>query len=120
MLNEIEKKYVFITDNLSSKRLGLTGKNPSVACLIVDFSNDKNGRVISYGLTSFSGKPHAEINALSLKNNVKNAPKYYCFISLEPCYKEDKKNCSFALSKLNFKKIIISSLDPNPNIFKKG
>ena len=43
--------------------LGSTGKNPSVGCVI-----EKNGAVISSGLTSFNGRPHAEYNALKRKN----------------------------------------------------
>ena len=46
--------------NLAESHIGKTGTNPSVGCIVV-----KNKSVISSGVTSFSGRPHAEFNALS-------------------------------------------------------
>ena len=54
-----------------------TKDNPSVGCVVV-----KNNSVISTGLTSVNGRPHAEFNALNKKMNFKNAEVY---TSLEPC-----------------------------------
>ena len=45
---------------LAEKNLGQTGLNPSVGSVVV-----KNNTVISSGITSISGRPHAEFNALS-------------------------------------------------------
>ena len=44
--------------NLAEVNLGKTKTNPSVGCVIV-----QNGSVISSGITSVSGRPHAEFNA---------------------------------------------------------
>jgi len=57
--------------------LGSTSLNPSVGCVVV-----KNETVISSGRTSLKGRPHAEINALKKKVNIKDSNIY---ISLEPC-----------------------------------
>ena len=65
MLSAIHQNYLQSVNNLSIKNIGLTGKNPSVACLIVDYSKSPKGIVLSYGLTSKNGRPHAEINALN-------------------------------------------------------
>ena len=51
--------YMEIALDLARSRHGLTGSNPSVGCVIV-----KNDKIISIGQTSFSGRPHAESNAI--------------------------------------------------------
>ena len=52
--------------NLAKDRIGLTGENPSVGCVIV-----KNNEVISIGQTGINGRPHAEYNAIkSCKKNL--------------------------------------------------
>jgi len=40
--------------------LGNTKENPSVGCVII-----KENNLISSGLTSFNGRPHAEVNAIN-------------------------------------------------------
>ena len=62
---------------LAEKNLGQTEKNPSVGSIVV-----KNNTVISSGVTSANGRPHAEFNAL---NRVKNAAGSTLYTSLEPC-----------------------------------
>ena len=57
--------------------LGSTRKNPSVGCVI-----EKNGSIISSGITSLHGRPHAEYNALNKNLNFKGAN---MFVTLEPC-----------------------------------
>ena len=54
-----DKSYMKIALNLARSRHGLTGTNPSVGCVIV-----KNDRIISVGITSYNGRPHAEYNAI--------------------------------------------------------
>ena len=63
--------------NLAEKNLGKTKTNPSVGCVVV-----KNDCVISSGITSISGRPHAEYNALNKRQNFKDSQIY---VTLEPC-----------------------------------
>ena len=42
--------------------LGNTKDNPSVGCIV-----ERDGSVISSGVTSINGRPHAEFNALNKK-----------------------------------------------------
>ena len=63
--------------NLAEIHLGKTNTNPSVGCVVV-----KDGSVISSGVTSISGRPHAEFNALNKKKNFKGSSLY---VTLEPC-----------------------------------
>ena len=63
---------------LANERVGLTGVNPSVGCVIV-----KNNKIISIGKTGFNGSPHAEYNAIkSSKKNLRDSKMY---VTLEPC-----------------------------------
>ena len=52
---KIDKVYMELALNLARENVGLTGPNPSVGCVIV-----KNNEIISFGQTSFNGRPHAE------------------------------------------------------------
>ncbi len=74
-----DKYYISLANNLAKNTCGYTGPNPSVGAIVV-----KNDVVVSFGTTSFSGRPHAEINALkNLSKDVKKNSTIY--ISLEPC-----------------------------------
>ena len=61
-LNSKDHQYMNLAINLAKDRIGLTGLNPSVGCLIV-----KNDEIISTGQTGLNGRPHAEYNATKNK-----------------------------------------------------
>ena len=117
--NNIHSKYLQSVNNLSRRNLGLTGKNPSVACMIVDYSKSPKGQVLSYGLTSIGGSPHAEVNSLNKISKNKITKKTIMYVSLEPCMKESDC-CAKKVLKSGIGKVFISSLDPNPLIYGKG
>ena len=73
-----DKNFMKIAINLAKARRGLTGKNPSVGCLIV-----KNEKIISIGQTGFNGRPHAETNAIN--NAFENLSGSKMYVTLEPC-----------------------------------
>ena len=74
--------YLDLAFQLAEKNLGKTGLNPTVGAVVV-----KNNTVISSGVTSTTGRPHAEFNALNKIKNTKGATLY---ISLEPCIHKGK------------------------------
>ena len=117
--NNTHSKYLKSVNNLSQRNFGLTGKNPSVACIIVDYSKSSKGQVISYGLTSIGGSPHAEENALNKISKNKITKKTIMYISLEPCMKEGSC-CAKKVLNSGISKVLINSLDPNPLINGKG
>ena len=117
--NNIHSKYLQSVNNLSQRNLGLTGKNPSVACMIVDYSKSPKGQVLSYGLTSIGGSPHAEVNSLNKISKNKITKKTIMYVSLEPCMKESDC-CAKKILKSGIGKVFISSLDPNPLIYGTG
>ena len=57
--------YSKLAFNLAEDNLGKTKNNPSVGCVVV-----KNNSVISSGVTSINGRPHAEFNALNRNINL--------------------------------------------------
>ena len=69
--------YSSLAFNLAEQNLGKTKTNPTVGCVIV-----KNESVISSAVTSISGRPHAEYNALNKDIDFKNSKMY---VTLEPC-----------------------------------
>ena len=71
------KYYLNLAFHIAEKNLGKTKLNPSVGTIVV-----KNNSVISSGVTSISGRPHAEFNALKNGNNYNGADLY---TTLEPC-----------------------------------
>jgi diaminohydroxyphosphoribosylaminopyrimidine deaminase/5-amino-6-(5-phosphoribosylamino)uracil reductase len=73
-----DKKYMSLALSLASARHGLTGRNPSVGCVIV-----KNDEIISIGQTGYNGKPHAEFNAIKNSNEILEGSIMY--VTLEPC-----------------------------------
>ncbi len=110
------KKHKFfsnLTFNLAENHLGQTKANPSVGCVIV-----KNNSVISTGVTSINGRPHAEYNALNKKINFKGSQMY---ISLEPCTHHGlTPPCTNLIKKKKIKKVFYCCDDPDLRTFKKA
>ena len=99
--------------NLAEVNLGKTKTNPSVGCVIV-----KNNSVVSSGITSINGRPHAEFNALN-KNKFFTGSKMY--VSMEPCTHYGlTPPCTKIIKKKKIQKVYYSSHDPDHRTFKKA
>ena len=99
--------------NLAESNLGKTKKNPSVGCVIV-----KNNSVVSSGVTSINGRPHAEYNALSKNFNFKDADMY---VTLEPCtHYGITPPCTNLIKKKKVKKVYYCFEDPDIRTYKKA
>ena len=99
--------------NLAETNLGNTKKNPSVGCIVV-----KNDSVISSGVTSINGRPHAEFNALNKNIDFQNANIY---VTLEPCTHFGKTPpCTKIIKKKKIKNIFYSFYDPDKRTHKKA
>ena len=102
--NLFNLKYLDMAFNLASINLGSTGSNPSVGCVV-----EKNGAIISTGVTSINGRPHAEYNALNKKTNFKNSNLY---VTLEPCsHKGLTLPCTNIIKKKRVKNVFFSIVD---------
>ena len=92
------KIFANLAFNLAEINLGNTKKNPSVGCVIV-----KNNCVISSGVTSVNGRPHAEYNALKKKIDYTESNMY---VTLEPCTHYGKTPpCTNIINKRKIKKV---------------
>lgn len=116
MTQNYDEKFINLALNLSLKNIGLTAENPSVGCVIV-----KDSIILATGITSISGRPHAEINAInkiSDKNILKNSTLY---VSLEPCSHFGKTSpCVDEIIKYQFQKVVIASIDPDIRVNSAG
>ena len=107
------KFFLNLAFQIAEKNLGHTGLNPSVGSIVV-----KNNTVISSGVTSTNGRPHAEYNAL---NKVKNAKGSSLYTSLEPCIHQGKTPpCTDIIIKKKIKNVVFGLEDPDLRTFKKA
>jgi len=105
--------YLDLAYQIAEKNLGKTGLNPSVGAIVV-----KDNSVISSGITSYRGRPHAEFNALS---KIKNCSGASLYTSLEPCVHFGKTPpCTKIISKKKIKKVYFGSYDPDIRTYKKA
>ena len=109
-----DKIYMSLALSLASIRYGLTGKNPSVGCVIV-----KNDEIISIGQTGFNGRPHAEYNAMRNSNEILEGSSMY--VTLEPCnHYGQTPPCTKEIIKNKIKKIIYSIDDVDKKVKGKS
>ena len=105
--------YLDLAFQLAEKNLGKTGLNPSVGSVIV-----KENTVISSGVTSISGRPHAEFNSL---NKIKNTNGSNLYTSLEPCVHHGlTPPCINIIIKKKIKNVYFGCEDPDLRTFKKA
>ena len=98
------KNFMGLAFEKASQNLGSTNENPSVGCIIV-----KDGAVISSGVTSIKGRPHAEVNALNKNKNFYGSSMY---VTLEPCVHYGKTSpCIKSILKKGIKKVYYPILD---------
>jgi len=110
---KLEQEFMELAFKKAYENLGSTKENPSVGCVVV-----KNNAVISSGVTSVNGRPHAEINALKTKKNFSGADMY---ITLEPCSHYGKTPpCVRAIFKNKIKKVYYPISDPDIRTHNKA
>ena len=102
----LDKYFMSIAMNLAKERIGLTGLNPSVGCVIA-----KNNKILSFGQTGFNGRPHAESVAIN-KCKKKDLIDSKIYITMEPCTHYGKTPpCTNQIVKSKIKTVIYSSND---------
>jgi diaminohydroxyphosphoribosylaminopyrimidine deaminase/5-amino-6-(5-phosphoribosylamino)uracil reductase len=105
--------YMSLALALAAEGLGRTAPNPSVGCVIV-----KNGEIIGQGRTQDGGRPHAEIVALEQAGS--HAEGATVYITLEPCFHDDRSSCSSKLLEAKIARTVIACRDLNPLIHGRG
>lgn len=113
VLNAFDQWVMQKAITLAEKGIYTARPNPAVGCIIV-----KDNQIIGQGYHQKAGFAHAEINALNhckaLGFSPENATVY---VTLEPCSHYGKTPpCVNALIKARIKRVIIASVDPNPEV----
>jgi len=100
---------------LADKGRGFVSPNPFVGTVIV-----KDGRIIGEGWHKNFGGAHAEVNAVASSNKENKDATFYC--NLEPCCHFNKQTppCVPLLISEQISRVVISNLDPNPNVNGNG
>jgi diaminohydroxyphosphoribosylaminopyrimidine deaminase/5-amino-6-(5-phosphoribosylamino)uracil reductase len=99
---------------LAEKAWGWASPNPYVGAVIV-----KRDVIVGHGFHERPGKPHAEVVALERAGTQAKGSTVY--ITLEPCVHWGRTPpCIDSLLEARPKRVIVSALDPNPLVFKKG
>ncbi len=109
-----DEEYMRIALKLARRGLGWTSPNPMVGAVLV-----KDNYIIGQGYHHRYGGNHAEINAL---HNVSAAPTgATLYVTLEPCCHYGKTPpCVDAIISNKMKRVVIGTLDPNPQVSGKG
>ena len=111
--NNSDNKFMRLAFKKASEHLGSTKENPSVGCIIV-----KNGSIVSSGVTSINGRPHAEINALKSNKNFFASTLY---TTLEPCVHYGKTSpCINQILKKKISRVCYPILDCDKRTHNKA
>ncbi len=105
--------------DLALRGIGNVAPNPMVGAIIV--CQDK---ILGEGFHKQFGQSHAEVNAINnaIENGFGNLlEQSTIYVNLEPCSHFGKTPpCCDLIIKHNFKKVVISNVDPNPIVAGKG
>ncbi len=110
-----DEAFIRRTFELARRGLGTTWPNPLVGAVIV-----KDGRIIAEGSHMRPGGPHAELAAIEAAQESVVGSTLYA--NLEPCSHTNKLTppCAQRLVKEGIRKVVISNLDPNPQVNGQG
>jgi diaminohydroxyphosphoribosylaminopyrimidine deaminase/5-amino-6-(5-phosphoribosylamino)uracil reductase len=114
MNNLKDISYLQMAYALAEQAKGWASPNPLVGAVLV-----KKDSIIGFGYHRKPGKPHAEVVALQRAGReAKNSTAY---ITLEPCIHWGRTPpCADSIIQAGIKKVVVSSLDPNPLVYQKG
>jgi diaminohydroxyphosphoribosylaminopyrimidine deaminase/5-amino-6-(5-phosphoribosylamino)uracil reductase len=93
---------------LASARVGLTGDNPAVGCVIV-----RDGEIVGEAATAEGGRPHAEEQALDAAGG--RARGGVAYVTLEPCGRRSAghASCGQRLADAGVARVVAACADPS-------
>lgn len=104
---------------LAKQGLYTTDPNPRVGCVIVQYDQDDEGRIVGEGVHLKAGEPHAEIHAL--RNAGACAKGATAYVTLEPCSHTGRTGpCAVALLDAQVARVVVAMVDPNPQVSGQG
>jgi diaminohydroxyphosphoribosylaminopyrimidine deaminase/5-amino-6-(5-phosphoribosylamino)uracil reductase len=114
MSDRQDPSFIEMAYGLAEKARGWASPNPYVGAVVV-----RGGTIIGHGFHERPGRPHAETIALERAGRLANGSSLY--VTLEPCVHWGRTPpCVEAIIRSAPKRVVISSLDPNPIVYKKG
>jgi len=118
---EFDFKYIRLAIFLARKIVGTTFPNPAVFSLVVESNKElKDHKIINFGYTAITGRPHAESYALK-GLNFKSKKIYTLYSTLEPCCHEGRsESCVDKILRSKIDRVVFSILDPDPRVNGKG
>ena len=114
MTHEIDETFMSRAIELARRGAGRTAPNPPVGCVLV-----RDQQIIGEGWHKKAGEAHAEADALAqCPVSTLGATAY---VTLEPCNHTGRTPpCAAALVQAGIERIVIGSIDPNPNVTGGG
>lgn len=113
-----DRRFLNAALRLARKHQGLTGTNPSVACVIVAQS-PHGARIVGSGVTAMGGRPHAEPPALAEAGDLAQGATAY--VTLEPCAHHGKTPpCAQNLIDAGIARVVTAITDPDSRVNGKG
>lgn len=114
MMDIKDFSYLSMAYALAEKAKGQTSPNPYVGAVVV-----KKDIIVGYGYHEGPGKPHAE--AVALQRAASRSKDSTLYTTLEPCVHWGRTPpCVESIIQAGLKRVVVSSLDPNPLVLKKG
>ncbi len=113
-MNPTDYGYMRMAYGLARKPIGRVSPNPYVGAVIV-----RDGLTVGFGSHDGPGKPHAEI--MALRQAGRRARGATLYVTLEPCVHWGRTPpCVDSLLASGLRRVVISDLDPNPLVFRRG
>lgn len=114
-MSQQHEYYIQMCFDLAKEHAGSTSPNPLVGAVII-----KDNKIIATGAHKKSGSAHAELDAIENATESVKGTTLYC--NLEPCCHTNKKTapCAQRIIQEGIKTVVISNLDPNPEVSGKG
>ena len=117
-----DKKFLKLALNLARRNVGLTGKNPSVGCVITC-----GDTIVGRGNTQLGGRPHAEVMAIKqasahyLLKKTRKPKDINVYVTLEPCAHETSSpSCAKEIINFGATRVIYLATDPDDRTNGKG
>ncbi len=117
-----DEKFLQLALNLARRNVGLTGRNPSVGCVIT--SGDI---ILGRGNTQLGGRPHAEAVAIKqalehyLYKKNKTIKDINVYITLEPCaHDTTSPSCAKEIVNFGASRVVYLTADPDKRTNGKG
>ncbi len=113
-----DERFMRMALAMGRRTRGITWPNPSIGAVIVA-DHDGVPVVVGRGATAPSGRPHAEVVALTQAGEKARGATAY--VTLEPCAHWGRTGpCALALSQAGVARVVIGTSDANPRVADKG